>query len=74
MKTWKIPVSWTMMGVIEVEADSLDKAIEVAKDDEEVVPFPDNGCYMAGSWEVDCFDKNYLRKYYNDEQCDEEEK
>lgn len=33
MKTWIIPVVWTMMGTVTVEANTLDEAIEIAKDE-----------------------------------------
>lgn len=62
MKTWKIPVSWTMIGVVEVEAESLNKAIEIVQNDEGVITLPDNGQYLDGSWKVECVDVNYLRK------------
>lgn len=71
MKTWKIPVVWQEMGVITVEADTLIEAIEIAKDDEGVIPLPDNGSFIDGSWEVDCADEEYLRNYYNGGQEDE---
>lgn len=71
MKTWKIPVSWTMVGVVTVEADTLDKAIEIAQDDEGIIPLPDNGTFLDGSWEVDCYDEDYLRKWYNFGQKDD---
>ena len=32
MKTWNIPVCWTMMGTVNVEAKTLDEAIEIGKD------------------------------------------
>lgn len=73
MKTWKIPVSWTMMGTVTVEAKTLDEAIEIAQDDEGVIPIPDDGgTFMDGTWKVDCFDKDYLRQWYNGNQNDEE--
>ena len=73
MKTWKIPVCWTMMGTVKVEANPLAEAIEIAKDDDGVIPIPDDGTFLDGSWEVDCFDENYLREWYNGNQIDEEE-
>lgn len=30
MKTWKIPVVWTVMGMITVEANTLKEAINIA--------------------------------------------
>lgn len=71
MKTWNIPVCWTMMGTVNVEAKTLDEAIEIAKDDAGIIPIPDDGIFMGGSWEVDCTDINYLRKWYNGNQMDD---
>lgn len=73
MKTWRIPVCWTMMGMVNVEAKTLDEAIEIAKDDAGVIPIPHDGTFMDGTWEVDCFDKDYLRQWYNFDQKDEED-
>lgn len=74
MKTYTIPVSWTMIGVMDVEAENLNKAIQIAQNDDGIIPIPDNGQYVGDSWKVECVDKNYLRKYYNDNQCDKEAK
>jgi len=49
MKTYKIPVVWSMIGYVEVEAESLSKAIDKAYD----APLPDNGEYLESSFEVD---------------------
>ena len=72
MKTWKIPVCWTMVGTVKVGANTLAEAIEIAKDDDGVIPIPDDGAFLDGSWEVGCFDENYLREWYNGNQNDEE--
>ena len=71
MKTWNIPVCWTMMGTVNVEAKTLDEAIEIAKDDAGIIPIPDDGIFMGGTWEVDCTDIDYLRKWYNGNQMDD---
>lgn len=71
MKTWKIPVCWTMMGTVEVDANTLDEAIEIAKDDVGIIPIPDDGTFMDGTWEVDCTDISYLREWYNGNQMDD---
>ena len=70
IKTWKVPVCWGMMATIEIEADTLEEAIEIAKDEEGSIPIPDNGSYLDGSWEVDSEDIDYLRKCFNDNQED----
>ena len=49
MKTYKIPVVWQMMGHVEVQADSLIGAINMAYD----APLPEDGSYIEGSFEVD---------------------
>ena len=49
MKTYKIPVSWSMYGEIEVQAENIEDAILEAED----APLPDNGEYMSGSFMVD---------------------
>ena len=73
MKSWKIPVIWQEIGIVEVEANTLEEAIEIARDDDGVISIPDNGEYLEGSWEVDCDDEDYLREWYNDNQKDEED-
>lgn len=73
MKTWKIPVVWQEMGTVVVEANTLEEAIEIARDDDGIIPIPDDGTFIDGSWEVDCEDEKYLREWYNDNQEDEEE-
>ena len=52
MKTYTIPVSWTMIGIVEVEAENLNKAIKIAQNDDGVIPLPDNGQYLDGAWKV----------------------
>ena len=49
MKTYKIPVVWSMIGYVEVEADSMSEAINKAVD----APLPVDGDYIEGSFEVD---------------------
>lgn len=70
MKVWTIPVTWAMIGTVEVAANTLEEAIHVAQDDLDVLPIPDNGEILSGSWEVDCYDEVYLREYYNNGQED----
>lgn len=46
---YKIPVSWTVMATMEVEAESLEDAIEKADD----LPLPTDTDYLEGSFQVD---------------------
>lgn len=48
MKQWKIPVAWTMIGTVEVEADTLAEAIEIARDKRGKIPIPDRRMTIKG--------------------------
>ena len=49
MKTFKIPVVWTMYGHAEVHAENLEEAIDKAMDG----GLPPDGSYLEGSFEID---------------------
>jgi len=49
-KIWKIPVTWEMYGVMNVLADSLEEAKELALSDESSLP---KGDYVDGSCHID---------------------
>ena len=69
MKTWKIPVSWEVVGVVEIQAPTPDQAIEIAKTDD-TIKLPD-GEYVCGSFDVTVDDDDLIRNYYNQGQQDE---
>ena len=50
-KYYEIPCSWEVYGTLEVEASSLEEAIELAERDDS--PMPDASDYVDGSFEVD---------------------
>ena len=50
MATFKIPVSWEVFGVVNVEADSLDEAIAKFDDDMDNIPLPQDGTYIDSSF------------------------
>ena len=49
---FKIPVSWKVYGTIYIEAETLEKALVIAKDEDNIIPLPDSD-YEDGSWQVD---------------------
>lgn len=59
MKTYLIPVYWTVSGTIKVKADSLEKAIELADNS----PLP-QGDYIDGSYHVN----NHFIQFANDDE------
>lgn len=51
MKTYKIPCTWEMYGILEIEANSLDEAKAIALEDSS--PLPDEKNYVDGSFQID---------------------
>ena len=50
-KYYEIPCTWEVYGTLEVEADSLEEAIELAERDDS--PMPDESDYVDGSFQID---------------------
>ena len=69
MKTWKIPVSWEMMGFVNVEARSLEEAIDIAAKDNSI-GLPE-GDYVDGSWVANAENIDYVSEVYNDNRPDD---
>ena len=62
-KTYRIPCSWQMYGVMDVKAESLEEAIEKARGDSTALPT--NSAYVEASFKVD---KDIVEDY-NEENC-----
>lgn len=65
MKTWKVPVVWEMYATIKVEAETLEEAIEIARDDAGEIPLPTDNYYVDGSWQVSG-EYEYIRDCFNE--------
>lgn len=52
MNEFLIPVEWAEYGTICVEANTIDEAIEIAKDKKGEIPLPTENFYIDGSWKV----------------------
>ena len=50
---YKVPVVWSMMGYVLVDADSPEEAIEYAKEHKDDLPLPANAQYLEDSFEID---------------------
>ena len=69
MKTWEIPVSWEMVGMVKIQASTLEKAIDLARHDDSIeLPY---GEYVDGSFDVTVDDDDLIRACYNNGQQDE---
>ena len=73
MKKWEIPVTWEVFGKVVVEADTLVEAMHIARDEEEILPLPDESDYVDGSWLITEEDEDFIRTYYNNNQQDDGE-
>lgn len=51
MKTFLIPVSWEVSGFIEIEAETLEEAIEIFDNDSDLYELPSENDYIDGSFE-----------------------
>ena len=69
MKIWNIPVSWEVVGMVEIQAPTLEKAIEIVRTDDSIeLPY---GEYVDGSFDVTVDDDELIRECYNKGQQDE---
>jgi hypothetical protein len=50
-RSYEIPCSWEVYGIVEVEADNLDEAVTKVEADD--FPLPHEASYVDGSLEVD---------------------
>ena len=69
MKIWNIPVSWEVVGMVEIQAPTLEKAIEIARTDDSI-ELP-SGEYVDGAFDVTVDDDELIRECYNKGQQDE---
>ncbi len=74
MKTWIIPVTWEMCGKITVKANTLNEAMDIARDEASEIPLPSESYYVDGSWQLSLDDADEIRCLYNNNQKDEGDK
>lgn len=55
-RTFTIPVTWEVYDHIEVQADSLEEAIEWAKEHSDEIPLGTDPEYVDGSYEIGDYD------------------
>lgn len=63
MPKYKIPVTWTVCGLLEVEAEDLDAAIERVRDNPDDFELPGHHDYVDGSFEVTSDDRQIVEAY-----------
>lgn len=72
--TWRIPVTWSMCAVISVEADTLEEAMQIARDENGEIPLPlsTESDYVDSSWGLSHEDIEIVRQCYNEGKKDKQ--
>ena len=72
-KTFKIPVEWSVFGRVEIEAETLEEALEIFCKTEDAIPLPTDGEYIDETFRVSAENSPYdniencakeLKEYY----------
>ena len=63
MPNWKVPVTWEVYAMLDIEAETLEEAMEIARDDEGVIPCPIDHDYVDGSWKLTTEDIDEVKMY-----------
>ena len=61
----KLPVTWEVCGMIEIEADSIDDAINKFDESIDFISLPDNGEYVDGSFDLSDREVEYIELFQN---------
>ena len=62
----KLPVSWEVCGFVEVEADSIDDAMDIFKETSDEIPLPTDADYVDGSFDLSCYEPEVIQVYNPD--------
>ena len=61
-QVFKIPVSWEVYGSVDIEAESLEEAIEIFDDTEDEISLPTNNEYIDGSFKRE--DIDFIKEFH----------
>ena len=62
-KKIKLPVTWEVCGFVEVEAKSIEEAIEIFERDIDHIPLPENCEYVDGSFGLTDDEPDFIACY-----------
>ena len=62
----KLPVSWEVCGFVEVEADSIDDAMDIFQETSDHIPLPTDADYVDGSFDLTCYEPESIQAYNPD--------
>lgn len=59
-----MPVTWSVCGIVEIEASSIEEAIERFHAEIDHIPLPSDGLvYVDGSFELSSSDPDFIKVY-----------
>ena len=61
----KLPVTWEVFGMIEIEADSIENAIEKFHENIDYIKLPSNAEYVDGSFRLSDEEIEYIQLFQN---------
>ena len=61
----KLPVTWEVCGLIEVEANSIEEAVEYFNQNSSDIELPENPEYVDGSFVLSDDDPDYINCFQN---------
>ena len=74
MPKWKIPVTWEVCGIVEVERNRLEDAMDYVRNDGDHIKLPRESHYVDVSFDLSMYETECIRQCYNNNQPDKEEK
>lgn len=63
MQTFKIPVTWSVYGTIEIQADTIEDAIKKFEENKEEIPLPYDSDYIDNSFQMDPSPEELIHVY-----------
>ena len=61
----KLPVTWEVCGMVEVEADSVAEAMDVFRETRDDIDLPCDWEYVDGSFDLTMYEADGIQKAYN---------
>lgn len=70
MAKFKIPVTWEVCGVVEVESETLEDAVRYFEENSDNIPLPSDSEYVDGSFGLSCNDIDFIKTFNQQERND----
>lgn len=68
MSKIKLPVSWEVSGFVEIEADSIEEAMDYFEKNLDFIKLPKDSEYVYGSFALSCTEPEYIKLYQKNQE------